>query len=97
MSEVEFGVGPYYTLNKKITRKALPLFDGFGLFAVEPIKEGEVCWRGCLDENNLEMEIDEVEKWDEEAKENFHHYAYQIGKTRMRCTKDVNLDYSVFW
>jgi len=50
-SEVEFGKGAYFSLNKKITRKLIPDNDYYGLFAVEFIKKGEICWRDI--ESNL--------------------------------------------
>eukprot|EP01080_Neovahlkampfia_damariscottae_P002716 gene2716-3912_t len=96
MTEVTFGEGPFYTLNKKIARKELPEFGGYGLYATEPIKKGEICWRGVADDNMMEKDIEEVEKWEEEEKENFHHYAYQISKTRMRGVKSTEKDFSIF-
>jgi hypothetical protein len=98
MSTVKFGTGPYHTLNVKIIRRAFQGEDNFfGLFAVEKIYKGEICWEGILDENTLDMTIDEVETWPTEDKEHFHHFAYQIGPNLMRGVQDENKDYSIFW
>jgi hypothetical protein len=94
---VKFGSGMYSTLNSKIIKKEHPKYGGYGLFATAKIHKGEVVWREDKQfEDTPEYSFDEINKWPEEKRKSWTHFAYQISETHMKgpdSEKEVNPDH----
>lgn len=51
------GEGKYFSLNKKIEMRKHPKFDGYGLFAKEEIKQGEIIWEDKNDYTRYDFKV----------------------------------------
>lgn len=93
-SPFKFGKGIYSTLNSKIIKKEHPKYGGYGLFATQLIKKGEVIWQENKKfEDTPEYAFTEIAKWSQEKQQKFTHFAYQISETHMKGPNpDLHID-----